>query len=178
MFGRLIEKLCTYIAGLRPRKDLFRPDGELYLSRYYLFGASRKDTLESDGQAGLPNLRRLPKWFKFNVFLHCFHSGDEEIELHSHPWDDSFSIILTGGYREERRVGNKVVVRTLRPGMSNRIKSDDYHRVDLLEGKCWTLFFAGKNASTWYFWDRFTGERIPWREQVFVRRPKNYQMRA
>lgn len=170
MFERLVEKLCERLVRNRPYRVIPRPDGGPYLVRYYLFGGTRKADSISGGDTST-KLSALPKWMKFNVFLHLFVSGDVEQELHSHPWENSYSLILTGGYREERRIGNEVVVRTIKPGTINSIKSDDFHRVDLLKDKCWTLFFAGKTTQTWFFWDRKTKETIPWREQVYVRRP-------
>lgn len=139
-----------------PYRVIPRPNGEPYLVRYYLIG-------------GLPDNENTNRRFK--VFLHRFLSGDEEEELHNHPWERSVSLILSGGYKEERRFGDFVESRTIKPGMLNFINADDFHRVDLLEDEAWTLFFAGKlTGRSWGFWDRKTKEFIPWREQIFIRR--------
>jgi len=157
MLRRLIEKACRFVADRVPYRVIPTPDGRPYLVRYYLLGASRDEADKGRG---------------FNVFLHLFLTGDEEPELHSHPWKRSMSLILTGGYREERRIGRHVVTRELRPGMINVIAADDFHRVELLGESCWTLFIAGHVAQSWGFWDRFKDEYIPWREQVYLRRAR------
>jgi hypothetical protein len=141
MFDRLLERLCERVAARLPKKVIPRPDGEPYLIRYYLLG--REDR-------------------PFNAFLHLFVCGDVESELHCHPWETSFSLILTGGYREERRIGRRVVQRLVKPLTINVIRSDDYHRVDLLKDRAWTLFVAVKPKKTWFFWDRDTNKTTWW----------------
>jgi hypothetical protein len=67
-------------------------------------------------------------------------------------------LILSGGYVEHRLENGGVVgLRTLRPGMVNRIGADDFHRVTLLAEGCWSLFVAGKRTQTWGFKDASTG---------------------
>ena len=46
------------------------------------------------------------------IYLHEFHRGDEDAELHSHPWD-AVSFVIHDGHREERLVDDRVVVRAL-----------------------------------------------------------------
>lgn len=57
---------------------------------------------------GVPYLTRcylLGKDWKWgNVYLHHFHSSDQGDELHSHPWSWGLSLVLAGGYVEERVV--------------------------------------------------------------------------
>lgn len=164
MFEQLIRKLCFSVAKRLPYRVIPRPDGGPYLVRYYLVGATPND--EDRGR-------------RFKVFLHRFLSGDEEEELHNHPWEHSVSLILTGGYEEERRLGDFVVRKTVRPGTLNFIDADDFHRVELREDDAWTLFFAGKlTGKSWGFWDRKTKEYIPWREQIFVRRRQRVTVEA
>lgn len=47
-----------------------------------------------------------PERLKFlpTVFLHHFRDSDQEAELHNHPWESAYSLILAGGYIEERRI--------------------------------------------------------------------------
>ena len=154
MLERLLNRACRLISDRLPYRVIPRPDGEPYLVRYYLFGGPREES----------TIR------PFNVYLHLFLSGDEEKELHSHPWSRSMSLILTGGYREERRLDGQVVTRTIRPGRLNFINADDYHRVDLLKDHAWTLFIAGPSTKrSWGFWDRETGATVPWRQHVAAR---------
>lgn len=121
-------------------------DGKLYLSRWVLF-------------------RSVPA----RVFFHKFYLSDPDESVHSHPWHWSFSIILKGGYKEERRVWNsakndfEIVVRDIKPGNINVIWGDTFHRVTLNDNKpAWSLFFAGKRLQSWYFYSMEKRETIEW----------------
>lgn len=135
-------------------KRTFETDGSPYLSRFYLL---RKSKPGDDDDA-----RDRP----LSVYLHYFHRGDEDAELHNHPWGFSFSVILTNGYIEERWIKNEIVKRVLRPGSLNILRSNDFHRVDLRnpEQGAWTLFFAGKRVQDWGFWHpEILPTLVPWR---------------
>lgn len=106
------------------------------------------------------------------MYLHFFHRDDIDRELHSHPWSGN-SVILAGGYREERRHrllnGSwEVRTRVLEAGAHVDIGPDTFHRVDLLDPTygCWTLFTTGPRVESWGFWDRDTDVFTPWREQL------------
>lgn len=110
-----------------------------------------------------------------HVYLHHFHRSDADRDLHNHPWAGS-SIILAGGYREERRVawgesGEAIERRTYLPGDVNTLDPDTFHRVDLLDpiAGCWTLFTTGARSQSWGFWNRDTGILTPWREAIASR---------
>ena len=157
------ERIAEFMAGERV---IYDGDGKSpYLSRYYI---TNRPTMP-DGSDPF-NLLGDPKegavWRTANVsaYLHHFHRGDMDRELHNHPWAWGLSLILVGGYREERRVGDRVVSRILKPGMLNWVGHDDFHRVDLLEKDAWTLFIVGRKVSSWGFWDRQTGGFKPWRQ--------------
>jgi hypothetical protein len=103
-----------------------------------------------------------------HLYLHFFHRGDADLELHNHPWAGT-SLILTGGYREERRgADDRIEWRWFRPGDVNELAPDTFHRVDLLEPNagCWTLFIAGERVQSWGFWDRRSGAFTPWHEAL------------
>lgn len=105
-----------------------------------------------------------------HVYLHFFHRGDADRELHNHPWAGR-STILWGSYREERRVLNDdhdwvVVDKVYEPGDKNDIQPRTFHRVDLLTAGVWTLFETGQKVQSWHFWDRDTGVYTPWREAL------------
>lgn len=159
-----------------------------YLSRYYLFGrphmADGSDPFDAHGD---------PKdgiqWSKlpFGIYLHRFHRSDEDRELHNHPWRWAVSLILSGGYVEERKanmpkgwplVFQRTRKRVFVPGDINRITSNDFHRVELLDscqvhaadGSCevgfehtWTLFVVGPKFQGWGFWNKSTEKFTPWR---------------
>jgi len=146
------------------RRVVSREDGEKYLTRYYIF-------------------RKPLKWMP-SIYIHCFHNGDPDLELHDHPWSKSVSFILDGSYLEEKRyeidhplvpiihdlgenykyfeadLGPRynVNVRKLSPGNINYIRGTDFHRVQLLTPKVWTLFISGPKIKDWGFWDRQTGK--------------------
>jgi len=130
-----------------------------YLSRWYVFGSG--EGVERTGPLA--------------IYIHKFHRGDDDKELHNHPWRWSVSLILAGGYREERRFSmfdrHWVHIRTVLPWTLNLIRGDDYHRVDLIEHDAWSLFFAGPRLGVdWGFWNRHSGETTPWREFIARKR--------
>lgn len=147
----------TTLKYLPSRVIMARENNKPYMTRYYLLGGPRTNESDPDAQ---PTWGKLP----FNLYLHHFHQGDDSPLLHNHPWRWSFSLILKGGYKEERLVDGKVVKRLYYPGSINSICAMDFHRVDLLEEDCWTLFLAGPKIASWGFVDRDTMFYIPWRE--------------
>lgn len=147
---------------------IWRDDVKKYLTRWYIVG------------------RWFREAFKCRPYLHHFHASDDA-ELHDHLWVWSYSLVLWGGYTERRLTPHVVnrgtpsetVVyvpdtRVYKPGSINRLNSNCFHRVDLLNEKrgCWTLFLAGPHDKTkpdWgflrsdgsveYAFERFTGKR-------------------
>lgn len=116
--------------------------GRPYLERYFAAGWS--PTNRRSGPA---------------IFLHHFLSSDDRDLVHSHPWGWSASLILAGGYREERcDADGRITVREYQPGDVNVIEADDTHRIDLLGADCWTLFLAGQFEQEWQFVPRCTSD--------------------
>ena len=114
--------------------QLIQPNGTPYLERYFLAGWN--PTRPRKGPA---------------VYLHHFVASDPADQVHSHPWIWSASVILVGGYREERCIGDARTVREYRPGDVNVLLPADRHRIDLLGADCWTLFLAGDFRQPWAF---------------------------
>jgi len=98
------------------------------------------------------------------VFLHRIVESDPGPEIHNHPWDLAISLILAGGYWEERMVGRVVTpidgpgspvtkMRWMGPGSLNVIRAPDFHRLVIPKGKeAWTLFFhRGERVQKWGF---------------------------
>ncbi len=137
--------------------------GQPYLTRFFLTGKYRRVLGEHR-----------------HLFLHVFHTSDTGRELHDHPYTGT-SLILAGGYREERRsvvdsecvlanprpytaesrvvsvrpVFGPVTVRDYRPGSINRLGLGDFHRTDLHDPKgAVTLFLTGKRKRDWGFLDQ------------------------
>ena len=129
MLNRILQRLSDRL----PCRLIDGPGGEPYLERYYLSG--------------------LGGW---HLYLHRFIASDPDRGLHDHPWRRAFSLILSGGYNEVRRLvtptGTRVVTRWRRPGTINRLAGDDFHRV-LIEsgGQAWTLFCHGPRIKGWGF---------------------------
>lgn len=129
---------------------IWNEDGSPYLLRIYLFHILRS--------------------FFRAYFLHYFFRGDLDRELHNHPWDESDSWILFGGYIEERQGpgGGPIERRAFLPGDRNHLRANDFHRVDLIrpEFGCWTLFRAGKGVQSWGFRDAATLQYEPHQERA------------
>lgn len=109
-----------------------------------------------------------------SAYLHHFLRPDGDRELHNHPWKWAVSVVLAGGYTEERfaypeladtdKGMSMVVKRRLRFLSINFLRGADYHRVAELHGKeTWTLFIAGPKRTSWGFWVPGEGH-VEWRE--------------
>jgi hypothetical protein len=173
----LTRRIVEWVASrLPPPRVIFNRTGTSpYLSRYYLRGRpymeDGSDPIDPDGNPKPDAI--FPSGV--GVYLHRFHRGDEDRALHNHPWVWSRSLVLVGGYVEERRISalgvtqvfHFVQKRIVRPWTWNVIDADDFHRVDLIESDCWSLFIAGpKTGKSWGFWDRYTREFLPWRDFI------------
>jgi hypothetical protein len=159
---------------LGPVRCIFdRPGREPYLSRSYFWATPKlPDGSWPFDATGQPLAGIIWRDVPVSAHLHQIHQSDTEQELHSHPWKWAYSLILSGGYIEERRHADGTVrVRRVRPGQIVRLLADDYHRLDLIGGReCWSLFVAGPKTKTWHFWNRETGETVEWREFIKRRR--------
>lgn len=127
-------------------------DGNKYLTRYYVF---------------------LKDWVFGNIFIHHFHRSDMDVGtnglglLHCHPFRWSVSLILSGGYFEDRRMPDGSISRRhVKPFTFNFISQTDFHRVDLVDEEkgAWTIFMTGsRKNNSWQFWDRTTNQFIDWK---------------
>ncbi len=153
MFSKLWPRFLCWFASHLHRRDICNDKGDVYLERYRILG-------------WIPGSNsRLP----FNIYLHRFRRGDEDDQLHNHPWKWAVSFILTNGYVEDRRCeiyGYAVNMRVIRAPAINVIRGDTYHRVDLIADDCWTLFITGPKTSSWGFWNRYTGKFTEWRARL------------
>lgn len=174
MLATLLEWIASKLPA--PRVIYDRAGVSAYLSRWYLLGApfmpdgSHPFDEHGDPRPGIQDPDR-----PFAVYLHKFHRGDEDLELHNHPWRWSVALVLSGGYREERRrgapeKGGWVFVREVRPPAINLIHHDTFHRVTLLEKTAWSIFVAGPREKGWGFWNRSSGVFTPWREFLTMKR--------
>lgn len=158
MFEQLVRKACEALAKRLDVRNIVNDDKSPYLDRYFIHRRTR-------GWRWLPS-----------VYLHRFRSSDAGRDLHNHPWGTSLSLVLVGGYREERLViddegmDKQVVVRMVKPFSFNIIRHDDYHRVDLLEDDAWSIFITGKRVQDWGFWKEKEDVHVPWKQYLQERR--------
>lgn len=159
---RLLAKARDWLLRKLLPFKIIRLHGEDYLVRYYICGHPPSTI---DCRPRLPWMRTL--------YLHEIKCPDTDRALHNHPWDRSWSLILWGGYREQRLDGSvdeawcreimrraglptdPYVYADVRPGHINIIDHGAYHRIDALlgRGSTWTLFSPGRRVSSWGFLD-------------------------
>jgi len=151
-----MRRFCEWVAKRFPKRVL-HVHGEPYLWRIYICGDPGALSLwPGEVKPTFP-------WLPFSVYLHAFLKPDAGRDLHNHPWEKAWSLILSGGYDEERLDDDEIVERRMRPGRVNRIRRETFHRVvRLYANPTWTLFVTGKYAGRWGFRDRETGKFIPW----------------
>lgn len=101
-----------------------------------------------------PYLRRwyvVPRNPFFNVYLHHFLRSDDDRALHDHPWWN-FSFLLDGCYLEHTIAAGGVNHRAFRQtGDFKFRRARAAHRVELVDGPCWTLFITGPRIREWGF---------------------------
>lgn len=163
---RLLRWVSAHLSGYAIRGE----DGSVYLWRFSVIGYEW----------------RLP----CALFLHRFVRPDNEERgvLHTHPWKWSVSLVLSGGYTEERinrefaagplasrfadaawRRRFKVWhLRRVLPWRLNVFRAGSAHRIAELHGECWTLFLVGPKAGSWGFLVPGRGF-VPWRERCAER---------
>ena len=131
-------------------------DGRLYMDRSWLFNAY-PDTGESGAD------RR--DWaFPISIRIHHIVLPDQDRDLHDHPWN-ARTIVLKGGYVEERRDGEFREHFVRLAGDTATLKYGEYHRItSLATGGAWTMFITGRHRGTWGF--MVDGSKVPWREYL------------
>lgn len=104
------------------------------------------------------------------AYLHRFVSADGDRHVHSHPWVQSQSLILTGMYRElrgQRRPGATglppITERVYRRGGTNLLDQLSVHKIISIVPETWTLFMHTEWAHPWGYFDDEPG-----REGLFV----------
>jgi hypothetical protein len=104
----------------------------------------------------------------FNIYLHCFLRSDDDRALHDHPWSN-LSILLRGRYVEHTIRAGGIHARTERVAgdWKLRLLGSSAHRIELVDGACWTLFVTGPRYRAWGFhcvesgwihWKKFTAQ--------------------
>lgn len=134
-----MKRLLFKLSGYLPCR-IIDIDDKPYLERYYLFSVLGRE-----------------------FYLHRFVSGDGDRNLHDHPWDFSFSLVLTGSYDEvvqkyfcPKSLGI-LKKRKLKRGRFNIIKGSKFHQIVSAEPETWTLFVTGKRIKDWGFLKTYKG---------------------
>ena len=121
----------------------------------------------------------------WTFYLHRFVSGDDERQVHDHPWSTSFALVLSGGYLEERLLalcpdyGWLSTHRRMFPGRVNVIRARDFHRVTRPRLETWTLFAHGPRVKSWGFYSRHSDVRsVLYHQPYDTAAVKDWQLRA
>lgn len=137
----MMDKILLFLTRKLKRKYIGW-DGQLYLTRYYL------------GKVG-----------KWEFHLHRFTRGDNDRRVHDHPYEQSYSFILSGGYDEERLIGvcpyNGPITTTKVRKWFNPIDGLDFHRITRLHKPIvWTLFVHTPKFKEWGFLEYGTIKKL------------------
>lgn len=151
----------------RPRviRDITGTDP--YLTRWHIRGGAKMaDGSWAFDEYGDVREGALFEDRSFGLYLHRFHRSDDDRELHNHPWKWAVSLVLSGGYIEERwdPETGQILRKKVRPWRLNFLTKDSFHRVELIERDAWSLFFVGPKFASWGFLDTKTGVFKAWRE--------------
>lgn len=145
--------------------DLFRK--RLFILLLKHIATMRRPDFIVGGRAN-PYLLRwfvIPRNPLFNIYLHKFLRSDDDRALHDHPWANC-SLILKGNYVEQTADGATL----LSDGAIRcRLSGKFAHRIELVNGPCWTLFITGPRYRNWGFncTDALGYKRwVPWQEFV------------
>lgn len=124
-------------AAMSPKSQLQHDDGSPYLTRWTL--------------AGVNSLDEHDQTKPFSTYLHEIHTPDGDRHSHNHPWRWAASLILTGGYTEERLESGLAVTYTHQVGDLSGLMPGDYHRIVAVEPGTFTLFIVGRETHDWGF---------------------------
>lgn len=152
----MIPRFLNWLSLRLPGRAIRTREGRIYLARFRLFG-----------EIGLPKPGEIKpaRGARLSAFLHRFMLPDPDRSLHSHPWRFGVSLVLWGGYTEERVVGWKcgmdepcfagcAIVKRIRrrPFTLNFFTPNTLHRIVELHGsQTWSLFIAGPKWASWGF---------------------------
>ena len=105
----------------------------------------------SNGETPYITRTLFPRVGPMRPMLHQIHRADADEALHNHPWRTATSLILSGGYTEERLVGDEKVQFTYGPGDVNRLDAGTFHRISAIEPNTWTMLVVGERMQSWGF---------------------------
>lgn len=177
-------------ARRRPYFHLCRPNGDLYMRRWWLLGHGTDRDRDPDGRMCNPWVGGFARWWAANLYVIRVHQivrSDKDPDLHDHPaWN--VSVVLRGGYWElvpdllgskfpfdtllpddprrpeeaEERVNERCIRRWRPPGTLVFRGAHTRHKIVLPRGRqAWSLFAVGKKSNEWGFYVR--GVKVHWR---------------
>ena len=135
----------------------------------FLFWLSARLRIRKIDLASGPYLERyyLGRVLGVTFYLHRFVSSDSERHLHNHPWGWGGSLILTGGYTEERALDlcpaagpSGCLVKYIERRWFNVVNGNTVHRIHNARPGTWSLFFhgprveVGEQLKGWGFFER------------------------
>lgn len=119
------------------------------------FRLTRHDILNA---AGDPYMERWIARFANGggIRLHHILRSDDDRALHDHPFDFT-SLILSGSYVEHVPAdpadpAGPTIEKVYRPGMLNRCRAEQLHRLELRDGPVWTLVRSAPKRREWGFY--------------------------
>jgi len=154
LIARLVSTPCVADWLIRramktPYTHIYHPRG-LYMGRWWLFNPYPAESSGSKNR------------FPISIRIHHICLPDDARDMHDHPWN-ARTIILKGGYRENRLVNGKVVRFWRTRGDTAKINFGEYHAIKYLSpGGVWTIFITGKYRGTWGF--LVNGAKVQWRK--------------
>lgn len=125
----LFNRLRNRIAAARKPDVLIGKAGDTYMERWWV----------------------IPRNPVFNIYLHHFLRSDDDRALHDHPWFNA-SILLNGRYVEHTVAAGGVNRRVEYQAGAIKLRGPRYaHRIELIDGPCWSLFITGPKQREWGF---------------------------
>ena len=176
-------------AQRHPYFHLTRPNGEVYMHQWWLFGHGTNRDRSPDGQMCNPMVGRLSRWLARHLVarVHLIMLSDKDLDLHDHPaWN--ISVVLRGGYwelvpdaigsrypfytllesdprnpsAEDMRINERCIARWRAPGAVVVRLACTRHKIVIPAGsEAWSLFVLGRKSRERGFY--VGGGRVHWR---------------
>lgn len=92
----------------------------------------------------------LINFIAINVFDQSAKAPDDG-DYHSHK-ENFLSVILKGSYKETKIVKGKQITKIFKPFCINRMRYDEYHSVEILTPRVYTLYFRSRPKRKYAMW--------------------------
>lgn len=133
--------------------------------------------IETDGDKYIERML-VPKLGGARMMLHHILRPDRDDHLHDHPWRTAYSVVLAGGYREERQIGphgnrfsryvggQELLTRQGRRISENDLSAGIYHRITFVEPDTWSLVVTGERDTSRKWGFLVDGNHVPFDEYL------------